>query len=66
LLVDTEFYYKDAQGQIVPGLYKFDVLITTYEMVTYLSPRSFVGTFLNTASDGGLLITHVLDGVDYN
>ncbi|KAF9281009.1 choline dehydrogenase 6 [Mortierella alpina] len=39
LLVDTEFYYKDAQGQIVPGLYKFDVLITTYEMIVASSAQ---------------------------
>ncbi|KAF8976792.1 Chromodomain-helicase-DNA-binding protein 9 [Entomortierella lignicola] len=39
LLVDTEFYYKDAQGQIVPGLYKFDVLITTYEMIVAASAQ---------------------------
>ncbi|KAF9189619.1 choline dehydrogenase 6 [Haplosporangium sp. Z 767] len=39
LIVDTEFYYKDAQGQIVPGLYKFDVLITTYEMIVAASAQ---------------------------
>ncbi len=32
LIVETEFYYKDLQGQYVPGIYKFDVLLTTYEM----------------------------------
>ncbi|KAF9945234.1 hypothetical protein BGZ70_003953, partial [Mortierella alpina] len=37
LIVDTEYYYKDAQGQIVPNLYKFDVLITTYEMASKVS-----------------------------
>ncbi|KAF8984052.1 choline dehydrogenase 6 [Entomortierella lignicola] len=37
LIVDTEYYYKDAQGQIVPNLYKFDVLITTYEMIVAAS-----------------------------
>ena len=39
LIVDTEYYYKDAQGQIVPGLYKFDVLITTYEMIVAASSQ---------------------------
>lgn len=39
LIVDTEYYYKDAQGQIVPGLYKFDVLITTYEMIVAASAQ---------------------------
>ncbi|KAL1917321.1 uncharacterized protein VTP21DRAFT_4977 [Calcarisporiella thermophila] len=33
LIVETEFFYRNAEGAIVPGLYKFDVLITTYEMV---------------------------------
>lgn len=33
LLVETEFYYKDIQGKPIPNRYKFDVLITTYEMV---------------------------------
>ncbi|KAG0011179.1 choline dehydrogenase 6 [Entomortierella chlamydospora] len=37
LIVDTEYYYKDAMGQIVPNLYKFDVLITTYEMIVAAS-----------------------------
>ncbi|KAI9015336.1 SNF2 family N-terminal domain-containing protein [Phycomyces nitens] len=32
LLVETEFYYKDIQGRTIPNRYKFDVLITTYEM----------------------------------
>ncbi|KAI9318061.1 P-loop containing nucleoside triphosphate hydrolase protein [Dichotomocladium elegans] len=32
LIVETEFYYKDMQGNIIPNRYKFDVLITTYEM----------------------------------
>ncbi|KAK9764864.1 hypothetical protein K7432_007289 [Basidiobolus ranarum] len=34
LIVDSEFYYKDANGEIVPNFYKFDVVITTYEMIT--------------------------------
>ncbi|KAI8968258.1 SNF2 family N-terminal domain-containing protein [Mycotypha africana] len=32
LLVETEFYYKDMHSQRIPHRYKFDVLITTYEM----------------------------------
>jgi SNF2 family DNA or RNA helicase len=32
LLVETEFYYKDAHGDIIPEIFKFDVLLTTYEM----------------------------------
>ncbi|KAF9911379.1 choline dehydrogenase 7 [Linnemannia zychae] len=39
LIVDTEYYYKDASGQIVPNLYKFDVLITTYEMIVAASAQ---------------------------
>ncbi|KAI8384576.1 SNF2 family N-terminal domain-containing protein, partial [Radiomyces spectabilis] len=34
LIVDTEFYYKDVQGNTIPNRYKFDVLITTYEMAS--------------------------------
>ncbi|KAI8364631.1 SNF2 family N-terminal domain-containing protein [Radiomyces spectabilis] len=34
LLVETEFYYKDMQGSIIQNRYKFDVLITTYEMAS--------------------------------
>jgi SNF2 family DNA or RNA helicase len=33
LLVETEFYFKDIQSKPIPDRYKFDVLITTYEMV---------------------------------
>lgn len=33
LLVETEFYYKDVQNKPIHNRYKFDVLITTYEMV---------------------------------
>ncbi|KAL1920993.1 uncharacterized protein VTP21DRAFT_11628 [Calcarisporiella thermophila] len=33
LIVETEFFYRDSKGAIIPGMYKFDVLITTYEMV---------------------------------
>ncbi|KAI8596575.1 SNF2 family N-terminal domain-containing protein [Dissophora ornata] len=39
LIVDSEYYYKDAQGVIVPQLYKFDVLITTYEMIVAASAQ---------------------------
>jgi hypothetical protein len=34
LLIETEFYYKDMQGKNIPHRYKFDALITTYEMVS--------------------------------
>ncbi|KAJ1925479.1 hypothetical protein IWQ60_004528 [Tieghemiomyces parasiticus] len=39
LIVGTEFYYKDAAGRTIPHLYKFDVIITTYEMVTAGAPH---------------------------
>ena len=32
LIVDTEFYYRDAKGGIIPNAFKFDVILTTYEM----------------------------------
>jgi SNF2 family DNA or RNA helicase len=32
LIVETEFYYRDEDGNAIPGIYKFDVLLTTYEM----------------------------------
>ncbi|KAI9305451.1 P-loop containing nucleoside triphosphate hydrolase protein [Cunninghamella echinulata] len=32
LLIETEFFYKDMQGKNIPNRYKFDALITTYEM----------------------------------
>ncbi|KAI7898024.1 SNF2 family N-terminal domain-containing protein [Cokeromyces recurvatus] len=32
LIAETEFYYKDIQSRTIPNRYKFDVLITTYEM----------------------------------
>jgi len=32
LMHEHEFFYKDEQDRIIPGAYKFDVLITTYEM----------------------------------
>ncbi|KAF7732761.1 Chromodomain helicase DNA binding protein [Apophysomyces ossiformis] len=34
LFVETEFHYKDVQGLNIPNRYKFDVLITTYEMAS--------------------------------
>lgn len=37
LIVETEFYYKDMQGNTIPNRYKFDVLVTTYEMVRVYS-----------------------------
>lgn len=32
LMHEHEFYYKDDQDRIIPNAYRFDVLITTYEM----------------------------------
>ncbi|KAL0088183.1 P-loop containing nucleoside triphosphate hydrolase protein [Phycomyces blakesleeanus] len=34
LIYETEFYYKDINGNIIPDRYKFDVIITTYEMAS--------------------------------
>ncbi|CAO0794785.1 unnamed protein product [Mucor circinelloides] len=34
LIVETEFHYQDAEGNIIPNKFKFDVLITTYEMAS--------------------------------
>ncbi|KAI8147251.1 SNF2 family N-terminal domain-containing protein [Fennellomyces sp. T-0311] len=34
LIVETEFYYKDMQGNTIPNRYKYDVLVTTYEMAS--------------------------------
>ncbi|ORX61446.1 hypothetical protein DM01DRAFT_1395195 [Hesseltinella vesiculosa] len=34
LLVETEFHYKDMQGKSIPNKFKFDALITTYEMAS--------------------------------
>ncbi|KAJ9048377.1 hypothetical protein DSO57_1035664 [Entomophthora muscae] len=33
LIVETEFYYKDSNGDPITNRFKFDVLITTYEML---------------------------------
>ncbi|ORZ14695.1 SNF2 family N-terminal domain-domain-containing protein [Absidia repens] len=38
LIVDTEFYYKDHDSNNIPDRYKFDVLITTYEMASSSAP----------------------------
>ncbi|CAO3585468.1 unnamed protein product [Absidia cylindrospora] len=32
VIMDTEFYYKDQGGNVIENRYKFDVLITTYDM----------------------------------
>ncbi|KAJ3015430.1 choline dehydrogenase 7 [Thoreauomyces humboldtii] len=32
LIVETEFYYRDSQGNPTTGIYKFDIILTTYEM----------------------------------
>ncbi|KAJ3277093.1 choline dehydrogenase 7 [Terramyces sp. JEL0728] len=32
LIVETEFYYRDSANSMIPGAFKFDVLLTTYEM----------------------------------
>ncbi|KAI9359264.1 SNF2 family N-terminal domain-containing protein [Zopfochytrium polystomum] len=32
LIVETEYYYRDANGEVIPQVYKFDVILTTYEM----------------------------------
>ncbi|ORZ10799.1 SNF2 family N-terminal domain-domain-containing protein [Absidia repens] len=32
IIMDTEFYYKGQDGNIIPNRYKFDVLITSYEV----------------------------------
>ncbi|KAJ3193623.1 choline dehydrogenase 7 [Irineochytrium annulatum] len=32
LIVETEFYYRDGKNQIMPNVFKFDVILTTYEM----------------------------------
>ncbi|KAI8088403.1 hypothetical protein BDF21DRAFT_413129 [Thamnidium elegans] len=34
LIVETEFHYQDIEGNIIPNKFKFDVLITTYEMAS--------------------------------
>ncbi|KAJ3053100.1 choline dehydrogenase 7 [Rhizophlyctis rosea] len=32
LIVDTEFFYRDEDNRIVPNVFKFDIILTTYEM----------------------------------
>ncbi|KAI8914962.1 SNF2 family N-terminal domain-containing protein [Powellomyces hirtus] len=32
LIVETEFYYRDTQAHPIAGIYKFDIILTTYEM----------------------------------
>ncbi|KAH9268936.1 hypothetical protein BASA83_009070 [Batrachochytrium salamandrivorans] len=32
LIVETEYYYRDETGAIIPDMLKFDVILTTYEM----------------------------------
>ncbi|KAJ3218851.1 choline dehydrogenase 7 [Dinochytrium kinnereticum] len=32
LIVETEYYYRDAKNQIVSNVFKFDIILTTYEM----------------------------------
>ncbi|KAJ3290493.1 choline dehydrogenase 7 [Borealophlyctis nickersoniae] len=32
LIVDTEFYYRNEKGGVVPNIFKFDIILTTYEM----------------------------------
>lgn len=39
LLVETEFYYKDVESKPIPNRFKFDVLITTYEMASVGAPH---------------------------
>lgn len=39
LLVETEFYYKDIESKPIPNRFKFDVLITTYEMASVGAPH---------------------------
>lgn len=34
LIVETEFHYQDMEGNTIPNKFKFDVLITTYEMAS--------------------------------
>lgn len=33
MIYEHEFFYKDKRGNPIPNLYKFDVIITTYEMI---------------------------------
>ncbi|TPX46788.1 hypothetical protein SeLEV6574_g03030 [Synchytrium endobioticum] len=53
LIVETEFYFRDQRGQPIPGLYKFDVILTTYEMamagVVQLKPIQWRAAILDEA-----------------
>ena len=33
MILEYEMYYKDDKGQRIPGVYKFNVLITTFEVI---------------------------------
>lgn len=50
LIVETEFYYKDMQGNTIPNRYKFDVLVTTYEMVSIKRPYLGLKVSLTSSS----------------
>ena len=32
IIIDTEFYYRNKQGEIIPDLLKVDIVLTTYEI----------------------------------
>ena len=53
LIVETEFYFKDEKGKYISGIYKFDVLLTTYEMIisgaTQLKPIKWRAVVLDEA-----------------
>ncbi|TPX32804.1 hypothetical protein SmJEL517_g04133 [Synchytrium microbalum] len=53
LIVDTEFYYRDGKNQIIPGVHKFDIILTTYEMamagVAQLKPIQWRTVILDEA-----------------
>ncbi|KAI9002707.1 SNF2 family N-terminal domain-containing protein [Gaertneriomyces semiglobifer] len=42
LIVETEYYFRDERGRPIPNIYKFDIVLTTYEMamvgVNHLKP----------------------------
>ncbi|KAJ3355013.1 hypothetical protein HDU83_004184 [Entophlyctis luteolus] len=39
LIVETEFYFRDNQHQILSNVFKFDVILTTYEMAISGMPQ---------------------------
>ena len=53
LIVETEFYYRDEKGQIIPNVYKFDIILTTYEMTmsgsSHLKPINWKCVILDEA-----------------